>query len=79
MSRQRIALITVWALSLIIVGALAHAQTPAQRGNIPTFISGNDIGFQVEGRRGDHVTGTLMVRINGQWLATEPVARLSFK
>ena len=82
MARNRLALIIVWALSLIIVGALAHAQTPAQRGNTLTFISGNDIGFQVDSRRGDHLIGTLMVRINGQWLPTEPVGGvkpLSFK
>ena len=79
MTRTRIALILVWALSLIIVGVFAHAQAPAQRDTTPNFISGNDIGFQVEGRRGDHVAGRLMVRINGQWLATEPVGALSFK
>jgi hypothetical protein len=32
---KRIALISVWALSLIIVGVIAHAQTPAQRGTTP--------------------------------------------
>jgi hypothetical protein len=70
------------ALSLIIVGALAHAQTAAQRGNMPTFISDNDIGFQVDSRRGDYVRGTLMVRVNGQWLPIKPVGGvkpLSFK
>jgi hypothetical protein len=82
MTRHRLALIIVWALSLIVVGAFAHAQTPTQRGNTPTFISGNDIGFQVDSRRGDHLIGTLMVRINGQWFPIEPaggVKPLSFK
>ncbi len=34
MATKRIALILVWAVSLIIVGAFARAQTPAQRGII---------------------------------------------
>ena len=33
-ARKRIALILAWALSLIIIGAIARAQTPAQRGVI---------------------------------------------
>jgi hypothetical protein len=65
MIRKRITLIIVWALSLIIVGALAHAQTPAQRNNAPTVITGSDIGFRVERQQGDRVTGTFIVRING--------------
>jgi hypothetical protein len=83
MTRKRIALLVVWALSLIIVAAFAHAQIPPPPGNTtPTFISGNNLGFQVEHRRGDHVTGTLMVRINGAWLVAEPaggVKPLTFK
>ena len=82
MTRKLIALILAWALSLIIVGVFAHAQTLVQRGCAQNFISGNDIGFQAQGRQGDHVSGTLKVRINGQWVSIQPVAgakALSFK
>ncbi len=73
MRRKRIKLIVLCALSFTIVGAFAHAQiTPPPGSTTPTFISGNDLGFRVEHRRGDHVTGTLMVRINGAWLVAEP-------
>ena len=68
-ARKRIALILAWALSLIIIGAIARAQTPAQRGVI---ISGSDLGFRVERRRGNRVTGTLVVRVNSEWLVAEP-------
>ena len=74
MARKRIALVLVWALSLIIVGAFAHAQTPAQRGTTPTptIISGGDLGFRVARQSGDHVMGTFVVRINGEWVVAEP-------
>jgi hypothetical protein len=81
-SQKRIALVVLWALSLIIVGALAHAQTPAQRNNAPTIITGSDIGFRVERQQGDRVTGTFIVRINGIRHDAEPAAgakALSFK
>ena len=74
--RKRIALMFAWALSLIIVGAFAHAQTPAQRGATPTIISGSDLGFRVERQRGDHVYGTFLVRINGEWVVAEPATGL---
>jgi hypothetical protein len=72
--RKRILLALAWALFLIIIAAIVHAQTPAQRGTSPTIISGGDLGFRVEGRRGDHVTGTFVVRINGEWVGAEPAA-----
>ena len=72
--RQRIALILVWTFSLIIVSMFARAQTPTQRGAAPSIVSGGDLGFRVEGRRGDHVIGTLVVRVNGEWVVAEPAA-----
>ena len=74
MTRNRIMLIILWALSLIIVGAFAHAQTPAQRGTTspPTIISGSALGFRVARQQGNRVIGTFVVRINGDWLDAEP-------
>lgn len=75
MSRKRTALIVLWALSLFIVGAFAHAQTAAQRGATPAvIISGSDLGFKVARQQGNRVTGTFVVRINGEWLDAEPAA-----
>ncbi len=56
-SRNRIALIVVWALSLIIVAVIANAQAPAQRGPAPTIITGSDLGFRVERQQGNRVIG----------------------
>jgi hypothetical protein len=62
---QRIGLVLAWVLSLVIVGAIASAQTRRDPGEV---ISGNDIGFRPEGWRGTARTGTWVVRINGQWV-----------
>jgi hypothetical protein len=68
-------LFVVWVLSLTLVGALAAAVTaqvarPAQ----PRILSGNDIGFRLDGtdRLTGRPTGRIVVRLNGQWV--EPVA-----
>jgi hypothetical protein len=37
----------------------------------PTVLSGADIGFRVEGRKGDAPVGTLVVRVNGQWVEAQ--------
>ena len=76
--RKRIALILLWALSLIIVGVFAHAQTPTQSKPDTRILSGNDIGFRVERSGKDVVGGTWLVRINGNWIPAEPVERLKY-
>ena len=82
--RKCMTLILLWALSLIIVGAFAHAKTPAPqpftqttpRGSTDArILSGSDVGFRVERTEKDVVSGTWMVRINGKWIPAEPVER----
>jgi hypothetical protein len=34
----------------------------------PLVLSGADVGFRVEGQKGDAVVGRFVVRINGRWL-----------
>ena len=40
----------------------------------PVVVSGEDVGFRIEGRRGDVQVGTLVVRIGGRWVATQAPA-----
>jgi hypothetical protein len=72
--------LSIWLLSLIVVAmiasALSRAQTQApnpraqsQLPNLP-IVSGSDIGFRVEGTKDGRAVGTLVVRINGQWVET---------
>lgn len=70
-TRKRIILTAVWALSLILVAAFAHAQL-VQRPVTPTILSGNDFGFRVTGRAGNNAIGTFVVRINGEWVEAQP-------
>ena len=66
--RKRVGLIVLCVASLTGVGLIGRAQRVDPPLNAPpTILSGTDVGFRVEGRKGDHVFGTLMVRIGGQW------------
>jgi hypothetical protein len=70
MSLRRIALASVWILSIVLVGIVAHAQyavTPVP----PTVLSGSDFGFRVEGMKNNRPTGVLVVRVNGQWVEVD--------
>ena len=71
---SRIILIVVWVVSLVAAGVMTHAQAPSQpplRAQAPTVLSGSDVGFRVDGRKGSAAVGVLVVRINGQWVETE--------
>ena len=72
--RERIGLAIVWIASLLATGLWAHAQSrvPADPQSGPrVIISGSDLGFRVERQSGNTVTGTLVVRVNGQWVVAE--------
>jgi hypothetical protein len=73
--RARLSLILVWVVSLVTVAILAHAQgaeVPKPIIPVPQVdISGGDIGFRVHGMRGNTPVGSLLVRINGQWVQAE--------
>lgn len=71
-NRKRIIFAVLWALSLILVAVVAHAQI-VQRPVTPTILSGSDFGFRVTGRAGNNALGTFVVRINGEWVEAQPV------
>ena len=68
------------AIGLLAAGAWGYAQSAqkaqaigTQRMTSPVVISGNDVGFRMEGRKGNTPVGRLVVRIDGQWLDVESV------
>jgi hypothetical protein len=58
---------------LFISGATAwsRAQSIAVAPVTPRVLSGADVGFRVEGLRGNTPVGQVVVRVNGQWIAAE--------
>ena len=79
-------LAVVWALSLVAVGALSSfAQVPfngiRERGfpapmQLPTVVSGSDVGFRIERSVDGIQVGRVVVRVDGRWVDTvaPPVA-----
>jgi hypothetical protein len=66
---RTLALVVLWALSLIAVATIAVAQAPDTVSPMsPIVVSGNDVGFRIEGQRGRTPVGTIVVRIDGQWV-----------
>ena len=53
---------------VISAGTWGYAQNIITQPVTPTILSGNDVGFRVEGRRGTAAVGRLLVRIDGQWV-----------
>jgi hypothetical protein len=67
--RACVALAAVWLLSLVAVAAAASAQVKEYRRlPEPRVISGADFGFRVEGMYGDVPTGTIVIRVNNEWV-----------
>ena len=77
--RRMSTFIVLWVISICAVGIWAYAQAPlpqrppqSGRDSEPAaVISGSDIGFRMENRRGNTAVGRFVVRINGQWLDVE--------
>jgi hypothetical protein len=74
--RQTFRLLIVFLIlgAAFAAGRWTHAQaptTPPAQSQTPTVISGSDIGFRVDRQKGNTPVGTLVVRINGQWVEPE--------
>jgi hypothetical protein len=64
-------LLLLWMVSMVVVAAATATFTTAQtRQTEPRIVSGDDIGFRVEGTdpRTGSPTGRLMLRLNGEWV-----------
>ena len=56
---------------VIGAGAWGYAQAVMPEPVAPVVISGNDIGFRMEARKGEKAVGRLVVRLDGTWVETE--------
>jgi hypothetical protein len=65
--RHWVGVLVVCVVALAALEVFGSAQV--REFNTPTIISGPDLGLRVEGQdRGNRLVGTLVVRINGQWV-----------
>jgi hypothetical protein len=63
--------VVAFLLMLALLGAAALGYAQARSGTSPVpplVLSGTDIGFRLEGRKGTSVVGRFVVRIDGQWV-----------
>jgi hypothetical protein len=67
----------LWLTSLVVVAVLASGLTtraqmgPLLRSQEPRIVSGEDVGFKVEGVDWNgRPIGTLVIRVDGKWLET---------
>jgi hypothetical protein len=62
--------IAIWLASLAVVAGLTTVLTRAQdvRPQDPKIISGSDFGFRVDNTYTGKPIGTLVVRVNGNWV-----------
>ena len=79
-SAARKCIVALGLILAVVVGAAggyALGLQSAQPGT-PTLFSGVDVGFRMEGRKGNTPVGRLVVRIDAQWVAVDvaPVARV---
>jgi len=61
-------LLLFWVASLVLVSMATFAVAQTRRLPAPITLSGNDIGFRVDGVEKGKPVGTLMVRFNGEWV-----------
>ena len=72
---------TLWALSLVVVGAVSSgAQTTRRPGAglgdvpivtaAPTVVFGDDVGFRIERTVEGLPVGKVVIRLNGRWVDT---------
>jgi hypothetical protein len=69
LSTLRLVMIPFILGTLLAAGVWVRAQTIQPQ--TPTVISGSDLGFRIDSRRGNTPVGVLVVRINGQWVEVE--------
>lgn len=66
----------VFAVATVALGFAAMSLAQGQRAKEePKIFSGSDIGFRVERMEAGRASGTLMVRIDGQWVEAVPAPK----
>jgi hypothetical protein len=67
--RSRIGLAVVAVI--VAVGVWASAQVLPAPVDPPFVVSGADLGFRVTARKGSTPVGSIVVKVNGQWVTAQ--------
>lgn len=59
------------ALLIVAATVWVTAQAVAVNKVTPKVMTGSDVGFRVEGIRGNTPVGTLVVKVNGEWVEAD--------
>jgi hypothetical protein len=69
---QRVLIVLMMVIVFLAGAAWAKGQRQTPTPPIdPTVLSGGDIGFRMVGRKGHTAIGSLVVRVNGEWIPAE--------
>jgi hypothetical protein len=65
-----------WSMIIVVVvlafaGGWASAQMRSVVPVTPMVLSGGNVGFRVEGYRGEVAVGTLVIQVDGRWVETD--------
>ena len=74
MRSRNVYVITACA-AMMLTGSLGYALGTAQMKTepiAPVVLSGEEIGFRMVGRQGNRAVGVIVVKVNGEWVATAP-------
>ena len=71
-------MLSLWLLSLVLVGILASAVTAQVARTPPRIVTGADLGFRVEGKdvKGRPV-GSIVIRVDGEWVEPGPSMKVT--
>ncbi len=62
-------LFLAWLASVVVVALMTAAFTLAQARQNGAVVSGNDLGFRLDGTdRSGNPTGTLVIRVDDKWI-----------
>jgi hypothetical protein len=71
MKFQRVAAAAFVLLLVVIATAWVTAQVVAVKPVPPKVMTGADVGFRVEGIRGNTPVGVIVVKVDGEWIEAD--------
>ncbi len=75
--RNRRFVLIVAILAVFVLAAGVWAAEQAKRDQSARVISGQDLGIRLERRQGSVMLGTLVVRVDGQWVQVQLAPKLT--